>query len=179
MEISSSPSAATPGLWLAHSRPADVRACMREGVADKAVVDGVGRLRITPLEGVVGARVFGLDAVPPLTSGQRQALCEAMGRHGVLLAYGRRLDEAGLAALACRVRDARPREGSPAPLLYVGAAQRAGGDAVWLQLAAACEMLGAGTLGHVGDVELTTYNAYLHRLRLRTPDAVCGVPHRG
>ncbi|MDZ5458066.1 hypothetical protein [Azohydromonas lata] len=61
MEISCPLSAATPGLWLAHSRPGNVRGCMREGVADKETVDGVGSLRITPLEGAAGeagARIF-------------------------------------------------------------------------------------------------------------------------
>lgn len=172
METACLPSPSAPRVWLAHSRTGSARGPMREGMGEGTggPADGTGALRITPLEILPGARVLGLDAALPLTAVQLQALREALGLHAVLLGYGRPLDAAGLADLAHRVGEAFACEGAPGSLLYVGAVPRAGGDAVWLQLADACELLGAGTRRHVGDVELTTFNPYLHRLRLRAAE---------
>ncbi len=136
----------------------------------RAVPQDAGRggegLRIEPMGPGPGARVHGLDATRPLTADQARALASALCERRVLLCYGPHLDDVQLQRFT---RDVGPllQPCTAASLLYAEAEPRSGGDAVWLQLADACDLLEAGTRRELGDVQLITYNPYLHRLRPR------------
>lgn len=122
-------------------------------------------LRIEPLDGLLGARVHGLDFDRPVTAQQARALDSALRERQVLLCYGQPLDDARLLRLARHVQAVLGPCGTQASLLYAEAAPRAGGDAVWLQLAEACDLIDAGHKRQVGGLQLVTYNPFLHRLR--------------
>jgi taurine dioxygenase len=121
--------------------------------------------RIEPMDGPLGARVHGLDATLPETPGQAHALNAALRERQVLLCYGQPLGDAELLRLARNVEEVLGPCGTPASLLYAEAVPRAGGDAVWIQLAEACDLLDAGRKRQVGALQLVTYNPFLHRLR--------------
>lgn len=132
---------------------------------ESACRGGGDGLRIEYLDAPVGARVHGLDATRPLTAGQLRALKAALHDRRVLLCYGQHLDEAQFLRFTRHVGDVLQPGGDSASLLYAEAVPRSGGDAVWINLAGACDLLDAGTKREIGALQLITYNPFLRRLR--------------
>jgi taurine dioxygenase len=124
-----------------------------------------GAIHIERLGGPLGARVHGLDISLPVTAVQARALIDALRERQVLLCYGKTLDDAQLLHFVRNVGEVFEPCDAAASLLYAEAVPRAGSDAVWIQLAQACDLLGAGTTRQVGGLQLVTYNPFLHRLR--------------
>lgn len=59
-------------------------------------------IRVTPGDGILGARVEGVDLSRPLSENQFNRILEALGQHGVLCFPGQDLDAAGLKQFSAR-----------------------------------------------------------------------------
>ncbi|WP_157264370.1 hypothetical protein [Azohydromonas aeria] len=112
-----------------------------------------------------GAGVHRTDASMPFADAGVPRLRTVLHEHQVLLVYGHHLDDAQLVGLMRALAETADEAAAAASMLYAEAAPRAGSDAVWLRLAGACDLLGAGTKREVEGLELVVYNPFLRRLK--------------